>query len=186
MEKYRYGLKNVHYYPANWNPDKKELIIEDGMQWNGAITLSASKTENSNNPFIDDGSYGILEVIPSEELELEIFTIPEDFRKRFLGGVVDADGNIVDDCVQKKNHFALAFEIEQDTEAKRYLYFYCKAEVLQFATSTKKASINIEPNKIKISAAGLPGIGRKKETSSKTSRSAYNSWFTSPKVPRLI
>lgn len=184
MAKFRYGLKNVHYYPATWNPEEKRLTIGDGMPWNGAITLTASKSTDSQ--FADDGDYGIVEVIPSEELELEIFTIPEDFQTKFLGEVVDSDGNIVDVYKQKENHFALAFEIIQDTKAKRYLYFYCTAEILQYSTSTKKASIDIEPNKIKISAAELPKIGRKKETSSKTNKEAYDTWYTAPKVSRLI
>jgi phi13 family phage major tail protein len=184
MAKFRYGLKNVHYYPATWNPEGERLTIEDGMPWSGAVTLTASKS--TDTPFSDDGGCGILEVIPSEELELEIFTIPEDFKTRFLGEAVDEDGNIIDDCIQKKNHFALAFEIKQDTETKRYLYFYCTAEEVQFSTSTKKASIDIEPNKIKIAAAWLPKVGRKKETSSKTKKEAYDTWFTAPKVSRLI
>lgn len=184
MTKFRYGLKNVHYYPATWNPEEKRLTIGDGMPWNGAITLSANKS--TDTPFSDDGAFGILEIIPSEELELEIYTIPEDFKMRFLGEAVDEDGNIVDDCTQKKNHFALAFEIIQDTKTKRYLYFYCTADVLQFSTGTKKASIDIEPNQIKIAAAWLPKIGRKKETSTTTNKQAYDTWFTSPKVSRLI
>lgn len=182
MGKYHYGLKNVHYYPASWNG--MHLILGEGKPWAGAVNLVTSIT--SNTAFSSDDGWALTDVIPSEELELEIFTIPEDFQTKFLGEVVDSDGNIVDVYKQKKKHFALAFEIAQDTKAKRYLYFYCTAEILQFSTSTKKASIDIEPNKIKISAAELPKIGRKKETSSKTKKEAYDTWFTTPKVSRLI
>ena len=51
------------------------------------------------------------------------------------------------------------------------------------SSETKKESNEPKPMKIKIKAAGLPGIGRRKVSSSQTKPEVYEAWYTAPKVP---
>lgn len=181
--RYHLGLKNVHYYSATWDEKLNKLTLGEAKAWKGAVSLNTEVSGDSNASYADDGIWAISDAIPKEELELEMFQIPEDFQITHLGAKRDTDGNIVDGDSDKGSYFALAFEFDQDTKAKRYLYFYCKAAMPSTSSETKKESNEPKPMKIKIKAAGLPGIGRRKVSSSRTKPEVYNSWYTAPKVP---
>lgn len=181
--KYHLGLKNVHYYPATWDEKLNKLTLGAGKPWKGAVSLSADVSGDSNSVYADDGTWAIIEAIQKEELELEMFQIPEDFQVAHLGAKRDTDGNIVNGDSDKGSYFALAFEFDQDTQARRFLYFYCKAAMPSTSSETKKESNEPKPMKIKIKAAGLPGIGRRKVSSSQTKPEVYEAWYTAPKVP---
>lgn len=181
--RYHLGLKNMHYYPVTWDETLNKLTIGAGKPWKGAVSLSAEVSGDSNSSYADDGTWAIIEAISKEELELEMFQIPEDFQINHLGAKRDQDGNIVNGDSDKGNYFALAFEFDQDTQARRYLYFYCKAAMPSTSSETKKESNEPKPMKIKIKAAGLPGIGRRKVSSPQTKPEVYTSWYTAPKVP---
>ena len=181
--KYHLGLKNVHYYPATWDEKLNKLTLGTGKPWRGAVSLSADVSGDSNSTYADDGTWAIIEAIQKEELELEMFQIPEDFQTSHLGAKRDTDGNIVNGDSDKGSYFALAFDFDQDTQARRFLYFYCKAAMPSTSSETKKESNEPKPIKIKIKAAGLPGIGRRKVSSVQTKPEVYEAWYTAPKVP---
>lgn len=183
--KFHFGLKNVHYYPVTWDEALKKLTFGAGIPWQGAVSLSTEVSGDPNNVYADDGVYAIMEAIPSEELELEMYKVPEDFQVTCLGAKKDKDGNIVDSDDDKPSYFALAFEFDQDTKARRYLYFYCKAAKPGDESETKKESNEPKSIKIKVKAAGLPGIGRRKVSSSETKDEVYNAWYSAPTVPKF-
>lgn len=182
-QKYKLGLKNVHYYPVNVS-EEGVFSLGEGKKWPGAVALSMEVEGDSNTFWADDGAYAINEAIPTEKLEFESAMVPEDFEVSYLGARRDEDGNIVDADEDKASYFALAFEFSGDKNAIRYLYFYCKASKPSDESETKKDSNEPKTIKTTMTASGIPGIGRRKRSCSTTKKEAYDSWYTSPKLPK--
>lgn len=179
--KVKMGLKNVHYYPVTLEDGK--VTFGAGKAWPGAVAMSMDVSSDSNTSYGDDSAYYISSSIPSEELELESYMIPEDFETSFLGAKKDTDGNIVDGDDDESSYFAFAFEFASDQKAIRYLYFYCKAAKPGDASETKSDKNEPKTIKLKITASGIPGIGRRKKSSSATTDDAYTAWYDTPVAP---
>lgn len=183
--KVKLGLKNVHYYPVTVGGEAgaRTLTFGEGKEWPGAVSMSIDVSADSTKSYGDDTVYYISNAIPTEELELESYMIPEDFLVSYLGAKKDDDGNIVDGDDDVSTPFAFAFEFSTDKRATRYLYFYCTAAKPSDEAETKSDKAEPKTIKLKLTAAGVDGFGRRKVSSAATTESAYNTWYSTPKAP---
>lgn len=183
--KVKLGLKNVHYYPVTvgGEADARTLTFGEGKEWPGSVSMSIDVSADSTKSYGDDTVYFISNAIPTEELELESYMVPEDFQVSYLGSRRDDDGNIVDGDDDVSTPFALAFEFTTDKRATRYLYFYCTATKPSDEVETKSDKAEPKTIKIKVTAAGVEGFGRRKVSSAATTDTAYSTWYSAPKAP---
>lgn len=183
--KVKLGLKNVHYYPVTVGGEAgaRTLTFGEGKAWPGAVSMSIDVSADSTTSYGDDIAYFITNSVPTEEIELESYMIPEDFIVDYLGAKEDDDGNIVDGDDDESKPFAFAFEFTSDQKAIRYLYFYCIATKPSDEAETKSDKAEPKTVKLKLTVSGVEGYGRRKVSTSKTKEAVYNAWYTTPKAP---
>lgn len=150
--KITFGLRNVHYALAtftddNWSFDApKELI--------GAQEFSSELVGGTSQVYADDKILHTLVSNSGQTITLKLTELSDEFKKDIFGYIEDKNKNLIEVTNAEVKTFALGYEIQGDTKARRVWYFLCTATPVGQATKSKADSI--EANSVSLTITARP------------------------------
>ena len=151
--KIAFGLTNVHYSLATQDVDgawtfalPKRLI--------GAQEITTEAIGGSTQVYADDKVIATLVSNSGTTVSLKFTEIDEEFKKDIFGFKTDTNGNFVEVINNETKTFALGYEIQGDSKARRIWYYLCTATPSGDASKSKADSI--EANSISLSITARP------------------------------
>ena len=156
--KIKFGLKNVHYAIATETTDSTtgEITTTYGTvkSWPGAVNISLDP-QGTNNPFYaDDRVYYRVSKNNGYEGDFESALIPDDVYESILNMERDDDGLLVESASNSNVnvYFALMFEIDGDSKAKRFCLFKCSLSRPSINGATKEEDAEPQTETVTITA----------------------------------
>ena len=124
--KVKFGLSNVHVlFIEKYDADTKKYTYDsEGIRpITGAVNLSLDPQGDTTDFYADNIAYFSQAANTGYQGDLEMALIPDWFRQKALGEVVDKNGVQVEksDAVQKE--FVMFFEINGDAAKTRYVFY---------------------------------------------------------------
>ncbi|MFH1693473.1 MAG: major tail protein [Bacillota bacterium] len=151
--KITFGLTNVHYSLATQGVDgtwtftlPKRLI--------GAQEITTEAIGGSTQVYADDKVIATLVSNSGTTVSLKFTEIDDEFKKDIFGFKTDTNGNFVEVINNETKTFALGYEIQGDSKARRIWYYLCTATPSGDASKSKADSI--EANSISLSITARP------------------------------
>ncbi|MFH0766778.1 MAG: major tail protein [Bacillota bacterium] len=151
--KITFGLTNVHYSLATQDVDgiwtftlPKRLI--------GAQEITTEAIGGSTQVYADDKVIATLVSNSGTTVSLKFTEIDDEFKKDIFGFKTDTNGNYVEVINNETKTFALGYEIQGDSKARRIWYYLCTATPSGDASKSKADSI--EANSISLSITARP------------------------------
>ena len=183
--KVKFGLKNVHYALCYETVGSSGTVTTYGEMkaWNGAVNLSLDPAGSDDSNFdADDGVYYVIQGNNAGYTgSYESALVPDDVQTSVLGRTTDTNGVIVESKDDVRKYIALAFEIDGDEKANRYLLYRCMLARPSTSASTKTSDGGNTPqtSTVNITATPRPDDGKIKAwTSSTTATATYTGWFS--------
>lgn len=178
-DKIKYGIKNVHYAVATI-ASNGSATYGTVKPLAGAVSISLDAQGDSTPFYADNIVYYTSIANNGYEGDLELARVPDDFLKDVLGYAADANGVLYEDANAPVVHFALTFQFEGDTSARRHLLYNCTAKRPQIAGSTKAEAIEPETETITVTATTIYNEAYSKDvvkaSCDTTQATQYNSW----------
>lgn len=183
--KVKFGLKNVYWAKVYETVTSTGTSTTYGSMkaWTGAVnlTLDAAGSDDSNFD-ADDGVYYVVQGVNSGYTgSFESALIPDEVKTDVLGNTTDTNGVMVEKNTDKRTAIALAFEIDGDVKAARYLLY--KATLarpsLNASTKTSDGGATPQTDTVNITVSPRPDDGKIRAwTTSTTSSGTYEGWFS--------
>jgi phi13 family phage major tail protein len=148
--KVKFGLRNVYYAVITETADG----IEYGTpkQILGAVNMSLTASGDSSDFYADDVAFFSQYANQGYEGSLEIALLPEDFKVDVLGEVKDTNGALIEKGSATAKNFALGFEVQGDSTARRTWMYYCSASRPSVEEQTTEASITPKTDTLNLKA----------------------------------
>lgn len=154
MSKVKYGLKNVHYAVATIGADGS-ATYGTPKPWPGAVSLTLDQQGGTTQFRADNINYWTGQSNNGYEGDLETALIPDSFKVDVLGMVVDGNGIMLEDVDAKTVPFALMFQIETDTEARRFVFYNCTATRPSVTGNTTDEEIEPQTDTVTITTSSV-------------------------------
>lgn len=124
--KVKFGLSNVHVlFIESYNAETKKYTFDSAgiKPIPGAVNLSLDPQGDTTEFFADNISYFSQAANTGYQGDLELALIPDWFRQKALGEIVDQNGVQIEssDAIQKE--FVLFFELNGDAAKTRYVLY---------------------------------------------------------------
>lgn len=180
--KVQFGLRNVHYWPVEVDNLQNTISYGTVKKWPGAVSLSLDPSGDPVEFKADDVTYYYNQNNQGYSGTLTTALVPDDFRVNHLGEKVNTNDKVQFETSESQSKtFAIAFEVQGDKHARRYIYYSCNASRPAFSAETSDTG---EPQTQEISFVAGP---RSKDYMIKANTlpesSKYDSWFTTPWEP---
>lgn len=180
--KVKFGLKGC-YYAKGTLAANGSMTYGTPVALPGAVSLSL-EAQGENSPFYaDDVIYYIGSSASGYSGDLELASIPDDFKKDILGFVADGNGVLYEPASPAVEHFALIFQFSGDKHATKHVMYNCVASRPAVASSTKNEatepvteSITITASSVYVSALNDNVV---KASVTPTESTAYSGWESS-------
>ena len=189
--KIKFGLKNVHYAILTETPDQTTGAItssySDVRSWAGAVSISLAP-EGSDNPFYaDDRVYYRVQKNNGYSGDFESALIPDDVYESVLNMQRDNDDILVESAKNANStvFFALLFEIDGDTKARRYCLYKCSLTRPTIAGATKEEDSTPQTETVTITAVPRADSDEyiRAVADESTDTTKYSGWFSAVPVP---
>lgn len=143
-----YGIEKC--YVAKITETDGEIVYGEPFAMPGVVGLNF-EPEGEETPFYADNvKYFIVSANQGYSGDLEIAMTPEQFLKEILGRTADKNGAIFESADDKQARFALMFEGQGDSKARRWIFFDCTATRPSRENNTKEESIEVGTETISI------------------------------------
>lgn len=180
--KIKYGIRNVYYAVATIATNGSATYSAP-KALPGAVSLSLDQQGETNKFFADNVVYYTSVANNGYEGDLELAKLPDDFLKDVLGYTADHNGVLFEDAGAPVVHFALMFQFEGDTHAKRHVLYNCTCNRPSISGSTKEESIEPQTETVTITATSVYNAGYGKDivkaSVTPTESTQYNGWTSS-------
>lgn len=150
--KVSFGLTNVYYSKITTASDVD--TYGNPVRLYGAQELSSEVIGGSERIYADDAVIATLTQNAGRNITLKLTELSEDFKTNILGYIKLANGNLVEVNNAKHEKFALGFEFQGDSQARRVWFYKCSVTPINEATKTKGESA--EANSISLSIVAEP------------------------------
>lgn len=184
--KVRFGLKNVHFAPAEIDAAANTATYETPERIPGAVSLSMEAQGDTTNFYADDGVYFTVTANNGYQGDLEVALVPDSFKTKILGYVSDKNGVLIEDTGAIPKPFALLFEFSGDAHERRHVLYNCTAARPSVASATKAESVEVQTETMSLTAAPVRCTALGKDmTKADCDRgsAAYDGWFSSVYEP---
>jgi phi13 family phage major tail protein len=151
--KVTFGLTNVHYALATQGSDGS-WTFSTPKRLVGAQEITTEAIGGSTQVYADDKVIATLVSNSGTTVTLKFTEIDDDFKKDIFGFKTDTNGNFVEIINNETKTFALGYEIQGDTKARRIWYYLCTATPSGDASKSKADSI--EANSISLTITARP------------------------------
>ena len=177
--KIKYGIKNVYYAVATIASDNS-ATYGTPVALPGAVSLSLDPQGDTTPFYADNIVYYTSVANNGYEGDLELAKLPDSFLKDVLGYVEDVNDVLYEDANAPVIHFALMFQFEGDTHARRHVLYNCVANRPTVSGSTKEESIEPQTESVTITATTIYNAAVDadvvKASVTPTEATQYNAW----------
>lgn len=153
MNKYNFGLKNVHYAKFKYDDATAKYTFETPKRIACAVNMSISPVGDESKFFCDDVVGINVQSNQGYEGTFTGATLSEDFRIDILGEKKQTDGLRVEYANVQPSPFALIFEIDGDESKTRFVYYNCKAGRPGQEHNTKTESVEVDTQELTFNAS---------------------------------
>ena len=184
--KIEYGLSNVYYAPiSKYDSETKTYTYGTPVEFRGAVSLQLDAQGDDNTVYADNIAYYIAKTNDGYNGNINMRTIPDDFRTSILGEQKDQNGLIIENADAQGTEFALLFQFEGDARGQRHALYRCSAGRPAISGKTKEKSTEAYEYNIPLTVMARENDHAVKSKIEKTTETAtaYNSWFESVKEP---
>lgn len=184
--KVEYGLCNVYYAKITATAEDGTPTYATPNKLLGGVNLDLSPTGNTTSFYADNILFFATAADTGYQGDLEIATLPDDFRKDILGDTVDQNGLLVESADSIKKEFALLFQFEGDTKARRHCMYRCTVSRPNITGKTTEEQVQPQTTKLTITAMPLTSakhITKSSISNTTADKAVYDAWFTAVKVP---
>ena len=184
--KIKYGIKNVYYAVATIGANNA-ATYDTPVALPGAVSLTLDQEGENNIFYADNIAYFSTYANDGYTGSLELALVPDSFRQDVLGEILDNKSVLAEDQNAPSVHFALLFQFEGDSKAKRHVLYNCKASRPRIASQTTDTTITpvTETLSIKASARLSDGVVKASTKLDDTASAQYTGWFTAVYVPSV-
>lgn len=126
MSKVQFGISDVTVFErteTNLGTDST-ITYSNPMAVPGAVSISLDPQGDQNIFYADNIKYWVGNTNQGYEGDLEIAMLPDDFKKKYLGYMTAANGNLVETDVVGKS-FGMVFKFKTDTEDRYAVLYNC-------------------------------------------------------------
>lgn len=182
--KITFGLRNVHYALATFGEGTWSFEAPKPLE--GAQEFSSELVGGTSQVYADDKIYHTLVSNSGATITLKLTELSDEFKKDIFGYAEDSNKNLVEVTNAVVKTFALGYEIQGDSKARRVWYFLCTATPV--GQSTKSKADSIEANSVSLTITARPIEVNDKEVlrviASKGDTN-YETFFDSVELPTI-
>lgn len=186
-DKVKFGFSQVYYAMVEETLTNGQYTYEFGtpkaLPGGVSLTLSAS---GDRTPFrADNIDYWVGNANSGYEGTLTMAELPMQFLADVLGMSKDnGDGTeLVESANDTPKPFALLYQVEGDTNARRHVFYYCVASRPDVNAETTDTTITPTTDALPFTAMPLKDSTKYIKTSVAPSSGAYSTFFTNVYVP---
>lgn len=178
--KVKFGLKNLVYAVESETDTYGEV-----KSWPGAVNLTRELQGEENNFFADNQVFYTSYAYQGYTGELECALVPEEVEKEVLGDEIDETTGIMKESRSSKvKRIALGFQIDGDTQNRRYWNYGVTLSRPNTEASTTTETIEPQTDTISMTVSGLTNSDVVCiKTSSKTPENVLNKFFEQVVMP---
>jgi len=176
--KVKFNIRNVHY--------AKLTIADDGtvsfatpVAMPGAVSLALDPNGEPSKFYADGYAYYTISNNIGYEGDLELAMVPESFRTDILKETLDDNKVLVENAGIQAENFALLFEFDGDVRKIRHVLYNCTAARPNIESQTNEEEIEVQTEKLSITASPLSNGYVKARTGDDTTDTVYNNWYQS-------
>lgn len=152
MTKVKFGLSNVHIAARTETDGNVSYATPVALK--GAVNLSLTRNSEKSTFRADNVDYFTKYISSSREGTFEVAEIPSWFKTAYLGYKADVDDFLVETNADG-GAFALLFQVETDTESKKYVIYNCKAaQTDEEHKTTEQNDLGIQTSTLNLSMEG--------------------------------
>ena len=174
--KVKFNICNVHYALVNVAEDGT-VTFEKPVAMPGAVSLSLDPNGEPSNFYADGYAYYTISNNMGYEGDLELAMVPESFRTDVLKESLDSNKVLVENANVETSNFALLFEFDGDVKKIRHVLYNCSAARPTIESQTNEDEIEVQTEKLAITAAPLGSGLVKAKTGDDTTDSVYTNWY---------
>lgn len=187
-EKVKFGFSNVYYAMVTETLTDGEYTYTFGtpvaLPGGVSMTLSAN---GERTPFrADNIDYWVGNSNSGYEGTLTMAELPNDFLVAVLGMGNSTTNELVESAKDKPMPFALLYQVEGDTKAKRHVFYYCIASRPDVNAETTEATITPTTDALPFTVLPLKNGKKFIKTSVTEGNSHYSTFFASVYVPEGV
>lgn len=180
--KVKFNICNVHYALLTIS-DEGEVSFGKPVAMPGAVSLSLDPNGEPSKFYADGYAYYTISNNMGYEGDLELAMVPEDFRTAVLKEAMDENKVLLEDAKAEGAPFALLFEFDGDVKKIRHVLYNCTAARPSIESATNEDEIEVQTEKLSLTASPLQGGYVKARTSDTTTEEAYNGWYDQVYLP---
>lgn len=180
--KVKFNICNVHYALLTIS-DEGEVSFGKPVAMPGAVSLSLDPNGEPSKFYADGYAYYTISNNMGYEGDLELAMVPEDFRTAVLKEAMDENKVLLEDAKAEGAPFALLFEFDGDVKKIRHVLYNCTAARPSIESATNEDEIEVQTEKLSLTASPLQGGYVKARTSDTTTEDAYNGWYDQVYLP---
>lgn len=175
QNKVKYNICNVHY--AELTETESGVTFGTPVALPGAVSISLNPKGDSSTFYADGYAYYATFSNAGYEGELEVALIPDHFRLNILQESLDSNKVLLENINVESKRFALLFEFDGDVKKIRHVFYNCSVSRPTIEGKTREESIDIEAEKLEITASPLASGIVKAKTGVDTTEATYNNWY---------
>ncbi len=182
--KVKFALKRAYYAVATVDETTGAVTYAAPVRIPGAVSMSLSAEGDQNVLRADATDYYVANSNNGYSGDVEFALIPDDFRQSCLGEALNATDKVLFEKSDAEiTPFALLFEVEGDKKATRHALYMC------YASRPSLEAENPEGREAKTESITIKAVPRetdnivKVKTTSETSDTVYNAWYTAVYEP---
>lgn len=187
--KVKFGLKNV-YYAMLETDEEGNVSFGRPKHIPGAVNMALSAQGDTNTFYADDVAYYVTVANNGYQGDLEMALIPDEFRRDVLGEKLHPiDMVLVEYSDAESKPFALLYQVANDQQPTRRVFYYCTAARPAENNGTVNNSKTPSTETLTLTAAPLADGTIKARTTEDTPDQVYNNWFNAvwrPNTESLI
>lgn len=176
QNKVKYNICNVHYAELTESSDGT-VTYGTPVHLPGAVSLSLDPKGDSSTFYADGYAYYATFSNAGYEGDLEVALIPDHFRINILQEAIDSNKVLIENINVESKRFALLFEFDGDVKKIRHVFYNCSVSRPTIEGKTREESIDIEAEKLEITASPLASGIVKAKTGVDTTEATYNNWY---------
>ena len=200
MNKVKFGLSNVHVlFIDKYDPESKTYTFEKKagetnkvniMPIPGAVNISLDPQGDKSEFYADDIAYYVKNANTGYSGDLVIATIPDWFRQKALGEIVDKNGVLLESADAVTKEFVMMFEVNGDVTKTRFITYRNTISRPSIKGQTVESSITPSTDAMTITAMPRENdhftVGHiSGDVTDATAKAAYAAWYTDMHEPNV-
>lgn len=190
--KVEFGIKNLTFWEltADGTDSAAPTYGSQAYKVPGIVKMKVDYDGSSSDIYADNVKYWSGSSVTGNSGEFEVAALPSEFMAKAFGWRIDANGGLVEVPNGKNARFAMAYEIDGDSQSRRYINYDVTLSIPSDEHNTTTETIT--PDTRTVSWSGKPqnisgeSIMRYGLPKTESNATAYNAWFTKPTMPAAI